>query len=99
MSAISRLPAGIQPREAIAQEETMRERSFTLPELALIAGTRVALGIGVGLLISNRLTPDQRRGAGIALAAVGAITTLPLAFGVWSKPARPQSPLDLSTAA
>ncbi|HEY6968875.1 MAG TPA: hypothetical protein VJA94_06715 [Candidatus Angelobacter sp.] len=60
----------------------MTERSLTLPEIALIAGTRVALGIGIGLLISERLSHDQRRGAGLALTMVGGLTTIPLAIAI-----------------
>ena len=60
----------------------MIERKLTVPEIVLIAGTRVALGIGIGLLISGRLSDDQRRGAGLALALVGALTTIPLAIGI-----------------
>ena len=63
----------------------MTERSLTIPEIALMAGTRVALGIGIGLLISDRLSHDQRRGAGLALAMVGALTTIPLAVGIISR--------------
>jgi len=37
---------------------------ITIPEVMLIAGTRVALGFGVGLLISDRLNEDQRKAAG-----------------------------------
>jgi len=53
-----------------------------MPEVLLIAGTRVALGIGVGLLISEKLDRDMRRGAGVALFAVGALTTIPLVMRV-----------------
>jgi len=60
----------------------MMERKLTGPEIALVAGTRVALGIGIGLLISGKLSDDQRRGAGLALALVGALTTIPLALGI-----------------
>lgn len=60
----------------------MVERSFTIPEILLIAGTRVALGVGIGLLISSKLNSDQRRAAGLALAVVGGLTTVPLALGV-----------------
>jgi len=56
----------------------MRERSVTIPELALIAGTRVALGIGIGLLLSGRMDRHTRKGAGWALLAIGAATTGPL---------------------
>lgn len=51
----------------------------------LIAGTRVALGVGLGLLISDRLTKDQRKGAGVALLAVGVLTTIPIVSGVLGK--------------
>ena len=47
----------------------LRQRAVTIPEVMLIAGTRVALGIGLGLLISDLLNRDQRRGAGWALLA------------------------------
>ena len=60
----------------------MREVHLPLPELALIAGTRVALGIGLGLLLAGRLSPQQRAAAGWALVAVGALTTIPLAGDV-----------------
>ena len=66
----------------------MRKREVTLPQLFLIAGTRVALGIGVGLLISNRLNSDQKRAAGLALVAVGALTTIPLAVSVLNQGAK-----------
>lgn len=60
----------------------MKERKLTIAQLILIAGTRVALGIGIGLLLSNRLSNDQRKAAGISLALVGGLTTIPLAIGV-----------------
>jgi len=64
----------------------LTERSLTIPELMFIAGTRVALGVGVGLLISDRLNDDQRRGAGWGLLAVGALTTIPIVAGLLAKP-------------
>jgi hypothetical protein len=63
------------------------ERSVSIPELILLAGTRVALGAGIGLLISNRLSSDQRRAAGLALAIVGGLTTIPLFLEIKSRPA------------
>ena len=60
----------------------MLERKLTVPEIILIAGTRVALGAGIGLLFSTRLSNDQRKAAGLALALVGGLTTIPLAIGV-----------------
>ena len=64
----------------------MKERGLTLPELILIAGTRVALGAGLGLLLGDRLGRDVRKGAGWALLGVGVVTTIPLVMGVLSKP-------------
>lgn len=63
----------------------MFERKFTLAEIMLLAGTRVALGVGIGLLLSTRLDDDQRKAAGWALVLVGAITTIPLAMDVIGK--------------
>lgn len=63
----------------------MKEKILTIPELVLIAGTRMALGAGVALLISDRLNKDQRKGAGWALLGLGALTTVPLALEVAGK--------------
>jgi len=63
----------------------MRETQITLPELGLIAGTRAALGAGLGLLLSDRLTETQRRAVGWTLFIVGAFTTIPLAFEVFGR--------------
>jgi hypothetical protein len=64
----------------------MKERGLTIPEIGLIAGTRVALGVGIGLLISEKLDRDERRAAGWALFAVGALTTIPIVVTVLTKP-------------
>jgi hypothetical protein len=63
----------------------MMERKLTLVEIILIAGTRVALGAGIGLLLADRLNNDQRTGAGWALVLVGGLTTIPLALSVIGK--------------
>jgi hypothetical protein len=49
------------------------------PELAIIASTRTALGVGIGLLLADRIEDDQRRAIGWTLVGVGAITTIPIA--------------------
>ena len=63
----------------------MKTKTLTLPELALIAGTRGMLGAGIGLLLAGRLTPEQRRAVGRTLFFVGAATTVPLLMAVFSK--------------
>jgi hypothetical protein len=69
----------------------MRERAITLPELGLIAGTRAALGAGIGLLLADRLDPDRRRAVGWTLLLVGVISTVPLAMEVLGKRPLPSS--------
>ena len=64
----------------------MRERPLTIPEIMLIGGTRVALGAGLALLLSDRLSREQRRAVGLTLFLVGALTTIPLAANVLGKP-------------
>lgn len=61
----------------------MKKRELTLPELALIAGTRGMLGAGIGLLLSGKLSKDKRRATGWTLVAVGAVTTIPLMMSVF----------------
>lgn len=63
----------------------MKERVLTIPELGLMASTRVALGLGVGLLLANKMNEQGRKGAGWALLAVGALTTIPLVLNVAGK--------------
>ena len=63
----------------------MREVQIPLAELALIAGTRVALGVGIGLLIADALARAPRRTAGWTLIAVGALSTIPLATDVFAR--------------
>jgi hypothetical protein len=60
----------------------MIRRTVTLPEIGLIAGTRAALGAGIGLLLADRLNDDQRRAVGWTLFAVGALSTIPLFVNV-----------------
>jgi hypothetical protein len=52
--------------------------TLALPELGLIAMTRGMLGMGIGLLLGEVLDRRTARGVGIALAAVGVLTTVPL---------------------
>jgi hypothetical protein len=63
----------------------MLERKLNMAELILIAGTRMVLGAGLGLLLSTRMNNDQRKAAGLSLALVGAFTTIPLVADLISK--------------
>jgi hypothetical protein len=64
----------------------LTQRAVTIPEVMLIAGTRVALGVGLGLLISEWLNKDQRQAAGWALLGVGVVSTIPIVRGLLAKP-------------
>lgn len=61
----------------------MKPKEVTVPELALIAGTRGMLGAGIGLLLSGKLSREQRRAVGWTLVTVGVVTTIPLVIGVF----------------
>jgi hypothetical protein len=64
----------------------MEGRPLKIPEIMVIAVTRVALGAGLGLLLADKMDPDQRRRAGWALFIGGAASTLPLLVTVLSRP-------------
>jgi uncharacterized membrane protein YfcA len=63
----------------------MREAQVTLPELAMIAGTRAVLGAGLGLLLADRLPDAQRKAVGWTLLLIGVVITVPLAVEVLGK--------------
>ena len=63
----------------------MKKSDLTLPEIALIGGTRGILGAGIALLLSDFMDRGQRRAVGWSLFLVGAISTIPLAVDVFSK--------------
>jgi hypothetical protein len=56
----------------------MKVIPLTLPQLSLIAGTRVALGWGIALLYSDRFSNRQRKTLGWTLFLAGVISTVPL---------------------
>ena len=73
------------PAGNTAKGGSMEKREVTLPELALIVGTRAMLGAGAALLLADTLNKDQRKAVGWTLVFVGAITTIPLAIGLFGK--------------
>ena len=56
----------------------MKATCISIPELALIAGTRAALGAGIALLLGEQLTNEQKKAVGWTLFLLGAVTTVPL---------------------
>lgn len=61
----------------------MRRTTLTLPLLAVIAATRGLMGVGLGLLLSTKITRERRVIVGAALATVGALSTIPIAFKIF----------------
>ena len=71
----------------------MRDVHLPIPELALIAATRALLGVGIGLLVADYLSREQRQTIGGTLVAIGALSTIPLAADVlWRRQRRFLSP-------
>jgi len=66
----------------------MKRVELTVPEIALIGGTRGVLGAGLALLLGNRMTEDQRKAVGWAMFLIGAISTIPLVMNVLQKQQR-----------
>lgn len=63
----------------------MLTTELQFPELALVVGTRALLGAGLGLLLAERISADQRRGVGWSLVAIGILTTIPIARMVFNR--------------
>lgn len=60
----------------------MRTLTVTAPELAAVALTRGLGGLGIGLLLSQFLTPHERRTIGWSLLALGVLSTIPLGMRI-----------------
>ena len=61
----------------------MKTFDVSVPELGFVAATRAIAGVGVGLLLADCFRAvDARRTIGWTLLAIGALTTVPIAFTV-----------------
>ena len=65
----------------------MTKHQVSKPQLFVVAITRVALGIGVGLLLSERVPSAYKKRLGIGLLDAGIASTIPIAFNIFSEPA------------
>jgi hypothetical protein len=63
----------------------MKKAELALPEILLIAGTRVMAGAGGALLLADKLKDDKRKMIGWTLFLIGALSTIPLVMDVFSK--------------
>jgi hypothetical protein len=60
----------------------MPTTSMSLVEVGSLAITRAMLGVGVGLLVADRLEARRRQAVGRTLLAVGVITTVPVVVSI-----------------
>ena len=60
-------------------------KSVTVPELALIAATRGAIGFGAGLLLAGKFERQRRKILGWTLFLSGLASTIPIAMHVFGK--------------
>ena len=75
----------------------MKSKTFTIPEIAFIAGTRVALGSGIAFLLSEKINKDQRKGAGWVLLGIGVLTSIPILVDFITKPSGAEKPLAMAS--
>jgi hypothetical protein len=62
-----------------------KTKSLTVPEIALIAATRGAIGFGAGLLLANKFKQERRKTLGWSLFLSGLASTIPIAMRVFRK--------------
>jgi hypothetical protein len=64
---------------------TSKFKSVSVPEIAVIAVTRGAIGFGAGLLLSNKFNRQRRKTLGWTLLLSGVASTIPIALNLFSK--------------
>jgi len=64
----------------------MKTKTITIPDMAFIAGTRVALGAGIALLLSGKFNTDQRKGAGWVLFGIGVLSSMLILMDLVRRP-------------
>ena len=62
-----------------------RKRELSLPEIALIAATRGAIGFGAGLLLADKFRKGLRKTIGWSLFLTGVASTVPIAMRVFGE--------------
>lgn len=60
-------------------------KSVSVPEIALIAVTRGAIGFGAGLLLAERFKRHRRKVLGWTLFLSGLASTVPIALHIFGK--------------
>jgi len=60
-------------------------KNISVPELALIAATRGAIGFGAGLLLADKFRGERRKVLGWSLLLSGLASTVPIAMHIFGK--------------
>jgi hypothetical protein len=60
-------------------------KTLTIPQIAIIAATRGALGFGAGLLLADNFRRAKRKALGWSLLLSGMASTIPIAMHVFRK--------------
>jgi hypothetical protein len=60
----------------------MKKLVLNFPTFGFVVGTRAMLGVGLGLLLSDRLPRHRRRHIALTLISIGAATTVPALIAV-----------------
>lgn len=60
-------------------------KTLTVPEIAIIAATRGAIGFGAGLLLADKFRRAKRKTLGWSLFLSGLASTIPIAMHVFRK--------------
>ena len=63
----------------------MKKRFLLSPPLfGFAVATRAALGLGIGLLLADKIPQEKRKTLALTLVSVGAVKTLPLALSIFA---------------
>jgi hypothetical protein len=60
-------------------------KTLSVPEIALIAATRGAIGFGAGLLLADKFKGSKRKTLGWSLFLSGLASTIPIAMRVFKR--------------
>jgi len=62
-----------------------KQLDISLPELVFVAATRGAIGLGIGLLLSNAISRKKRKAIGLPLFIGGLLSTIPIAMRIFGQ--------------
>ena len=60
----------------------MLKLNLDMPTFGFIVATRAALGVGIGMLLADRIPADRRRKIGLLLVSIGVATTIPAVLAI-----------------